>query len=81
LWRKLKRTITDFLMRAYRDGALFGDKPEQAFYVRIDETLNPFSEQQLGRLTIEIGIRPAFPAEFIIVRIGIWAGGSETTET
>jgi phage tail sheath protein FI len=81
LWRKLKRSITDFLMRAYRDGALFGDKPEQAFYVRIDETLNPFSEQQLGRLTIEIGIRPAFPAEFIVVRIGIWAGGSETTES
>jgi len=81
LWRKLRRSITDFLLRAYRDGAFFGDKPEDAFYVRIDEVLNPFSEQQLGRLTIEIGVRPAFPAEFIIVRIGIWAGGSETTES
>ena len=58
------------------DGALFGATPEEAFYVRIDEALNPFSEQQLGRLHIEVGVRPSYPAEFIIVRIGIWAGGS-----
>ena len=49
--------------------------------MRIDEALNPFSEQQLGRLHIEIGVRPSYPAEFIIVRIGIWAGGSDVSET
>lgn len=80
LWQKLKRTITEFLTRVWRDGALFGATAEDAFYVRIDEVLNPFSEQALGRLNIEIGIRPSYPAEFIIVRIGIWAGGSEVTE-
>lgn len=80
LWQKLKRTLTDFLLRQWRDGALFGAKAEEAFYVRIDEVLNPFSEQQLGRLHIEIGVRPSYPAEFIIVRIGIWDGGSEVTE-
>ena len=48
--------------------------------MKIDEVLNPFSEQQLGRLNIEIGVRPTYPAEFIIVRIGIWAGGSEVSE-
>jgi len=81
LWQKLKRTLTDFLTRSWRDGALFGAKAEDAFYVRIDESLNPFSEQQLGRLNIEIGVRPTYPAEFIIVRIGIWDGGSEVTES
>ena len=80
LWQKLKRSITDFLTRAWRDGALFGAKAEDAFYVRIDEVLNPFSEQALGRLNIEIGVRPTYPAEFIIVRIGIFQGGSEVTE-
>jgi hypothetical protein len=49
--------------------------------VRIDEVLNPASEQALGRLHIEIGIRPAYPAEFIIVRIGIWQGDSEVSES
>ena len=81
LWQKLKRTLTDFLTRAWRDGALFGAKAEEAFYVRIDEVLNPFSQQQLGRLTIEIGVRPTYPAEFIVVRIGIWDGGSEVSES
>ncbi|GJG89713.1 hypothetical protein tb265_48940 [Gemmatimonadetes bacterium T265] len=80
LWQKLRRTITDFLTRAWRDGALFGAKPEEAFYVRIDEALNPFSEQALGRLHIEIGVRPSYPAEFIIVRIGIWDGGQQVDE-
>jgi phage tail sheath protein FI len=81
LWQKLKRTITDFLTRVWRDGGLFGAKAEDAFYVRIDETLNPFSEQQLGRLNIEIGMRPTYPAEFIIIRIGIFQGGSEVSES
>jgi uncharacterized protein len=81
LWQKLKRTLTDFLTREWRDGALFGAKAENAFYVRIDEVLNPFSEQQLGRLHIEIGVRPSYPAEFIIVRIGIWDGGSDVSES
>ena len=80
LWQKLKRSITDFLDAEWRAGALFGAKAEDAFYVRIDEILNPFSEQQLGRLHLEIGIRPTYPAEFIIVRIGIWPGGSVVTE-
>ncbi|MDB4881902.1 MAG: putative rane protein [Gemmatimonadetes bacterium] len=80
LWQKLRRTINEFLTRAWRDGALFGASAEDAFYVRIDETLNPDATRALGRLYIEIGVRPSYPAEFIIVRIGIWAGGSAVAE-
>ncbi|WP_046867565.1 phage tail sheath subtilisin-like domain-containing protein [Microvirga massiliensis] len=80
LWAKLRRSISDFLTRAWRDGALFGATPKEAFYVRIDEVLNPDADRALGRLTIEIGIRPSYPAEFIIVRIGIWQAGSEVSE-
>ncbi len=80
LWKKLKRTIGAFLRTEWRNGALFGETEEDAFYVRIDEELNPFSEQALGRLHIEIGVRPTYPAEFVIVHIGIWDGGSEVTE-
>jgi phage tail sheath protein FI len=81
LWQKLKRTITEFLTRVWHDGALFGATPKEAFYVRIDEALNPPSTQALGRLYIEIGVRPAYPAEFIIVRIGIWQGDSDVSES
>lgn len=80
LWQKLKRSITEFLTRVWRDGALFGESADKAFYVRIDEALNPPSVRALGRLYIEIGIAPVYPAEFIIVRIGLWDGGAEITE-
>jgi phage tail sheath protein FI len=80
LWQDLKRTIGDFLTRAWRDGALFGATAQEAFYVRIDAVLNPESERVLGRLHMEIGVMPAYPAEFIVVRIGIWQGGSEVSE-
>jgi len=80
LWARLKRTIRAFLVQQWRDGALFGATADEAFYIRIDEQLNPDNERALGRLRMEIGLRPAYPAEFIIVRIGIWQGGSEVTE-
>jgi len=80
LWQKLKRTISAFLTQQWRDGALFGETAKDAFYVRIDEALNPPDQRALGRLTVEIGVKPSYPAEFIIVRIGIWEGGSDVTE-
>ncbi|TMD63135.1 MAG: phage tail sheath family protein [Chloroflexi bacterium] len=80
LWASLTQSLTAFLTQVWRDGALFGTSPKDAFYVRIDSVLNPPSEQALGRLWIEIGVRPAYPAEFIIVRIGIWFGGSQVAE-
>ena len=80
LWQKLKRTITEFLTRVWRDGALFGATADKAFYVRIDEALNPPSTRALGRLYIEIGVAAVRPAEFIIVRIGLWDGGAEVLE-
>jgi phage tail sheath protein FI len=81
LWQKLKRTIGEFLTRVWRDGALFGETADKAFYVRIDEALNPPSTRALGQLYIEIGVRPSYPAEFIIVRIGLWDGGAQVLET
>jgi phage tail sheath protein FI len=81
LWQKLKRSITEFLTQVWRDGALFGETADKAFYVRIDEALNPPSTQALGKLYIEVGVRPTYPAEFIVLRIGIWQGGSEVSES
>lgn len=75
LWGKLKRTISEFLSRVQSDGGII------SFYVRIDSALNPPATQALGQLYIEVGIQPTYPAEFIILRIGIWQGGSSITES
>jgi phage tail sheath protein FI len=69
LWQKIRRAITAFLTNVWRDGALFGDTPEQAFYVRCDETTNPPEVRDLGQCVIEIGVAVVKPAEFVIIRI------------
>jgi phage tail sheath protein FI len=80
LWKKLERTISEFLSRVWASGALFGNKASQAFYVKIDEELNPPSVQALGQIVIEIGIAPVRPAEFVIMRLAMWDGGSQANE-
>ena len=80
LWKKIDRTITEFLTRVWRSGALFGRKASDAFYVKIDEELNPPAVRALGQVFIEVGMAPVHPAEFIVVRIGIWEGGASISE-
>jgi len=75
LWERVKRTIRAFLLGLWRQGALFGATPEQAFYVKCDEELNPAESRDVGRLIVEIGMSPVKPAEFVIFRISQWAGG------
>jgi phage tail sheath protein FI len=74
LWAKVRRDVTSFLRVVWRSGALFGDTPEQAFYVKCDEELNPSEIRDLGQLIIEVGLAPVKPAEFVIFRITQWAG-------
>ncbi|MCG2783886.1 MAG: phage tail sheath subtilisin-like domain-containing protein [Anaerolineae bacterium] len=78
LWARVNRDISSFLRMVWRDGALFGSAPSEAFYVKCDDELNPPESRDLGRLIIEIGLAPVKPAEFVIFRISQWAGpGSE----
>ncbi len=74
LWARVRRDVSAFLKMVWRDGALFGSTPEEAFYVRCDDELNPPESRDLGRLVIEIGMAPVKPAEFVIFRISQWAG-------
>jgi phage tail sheath protein FI len=80
LWKRLERTINDFLTRVWRSGALFGTKSSEAFYIQIDEENNPPATRSLGQVNITIGMAPVYPSEFIIVTIGIWDGGATITE-
>ncbi|WP_035845072.1 phage tail sheath family protein [Kitasatospora azatica] len=80
LWKGLERSISEFLTRAWEAGALFGRTAAQAFYVKIDEELNPPAVRDLGQVIVEIGVAPTRPAEFVIVRLGLWAGGAQLSE-
>ncbi len=80
LWARVRRSVTDFLTNVWRDGALQGRKAEEAFFVKCDRTTMTQYDIDNGRLIMVIGIAPVKPAEFVIFRIGQWAGGSEIAE-
>ena len=69
LRQRVTRQVTEFLTRVWRDGALFGATPEQAFRVRADEQLNPPDIRALGQLVIEVVVVPTTPAEFIVFHV------------
>ncbi len=69
LWTQLKISATNFLTRVWRDGALFGATPDEAFYVKCDAETNPPDLVEAGQVTVEIGIAPVKPAEFVVFRV------------
>jgi phage tail sheath protein FI len=74
LWGKLRRNLSAFLTNVWRSGALFGATPDEAFYVRCDETLNTSETRALGQVIAEVGVAVVNPAEFVVFRISQWAG-------
>jgi phage tail sheath protein FI len=76
LWKKLTRDVRAYLLRVWRSGALFGQTPEEAFYVKCDDETNPRYLIDAGQVNVQIGICPVKPAEFVIFSIGQWDGGA-----
>lgn len=79
-WRRVVRSVSDFLTSLWREGMLQGDTPDEAFFVKCDMTTMTQADIDNGRLICVIGIAPVRPAEFVIFQIGQWDGGSSVTE-
>ena len=69
LWGRVTRTIEAFLATCWRDGALMGTSPSEAFFVECGPTTMTQDDIDNGRLICQIGIAPVKPAEFVIFRI------------
>lgn len=80
LWARVKQSVSQFLTTIWRDGALMGLTPEEAFFVKCDRTTMTQDDIDNGKLIVMIGVAPVKPAEFVIFRIAQWAGGSAATE-
>jgi uncharacterized protein len=72
LWGNVRRTIEDFLLNEWTMGALLGDKPEKAYFVKCDRSTMTQNDLDNGRLVCLVGVAPLRPAEFVIFRIGQW---------
>jgi phage tail sheath protein FI len=80
LWMSLRIAASNFLMRVWRSGALFGTTPAEAFYVKCDTETNPPEQIEAGEVVCEIGIAPVKPAEFVIFRLSQFTGGGGEAE-
>ncbi|RYG25197.1 hypothetical protein EON82_08005 [bacterium] len=67
---KIRLSLFSYLLGLFQSGALAGATADAAFFVRCDETNNPPEVRDRGWLIAEIGVAPAQPFEYIVVRIG-----------
>ncbi|ABM07200.1 phage tail sheath protein FI [Pseudarthrobacter sp. PvP004] len=81
LWKSIRRDIGAFLTNVWRDGALLGTTPQQAFFVKCDEETNPPEVRDAGQVVTLIGIAPVKPAEFVIFKLMQSADNTSETES
>jgi uncharacterized protein len=68
-WARVKGLIGGFLTNLWRQGALAGNKPEDAFFVNVGLGTTMSAQDILdGHLIVEVGIAAVRPAEFVIMR-------------
>ena len=70
LWANIRETIDAFLFNEWKNGALLGGSPKEAYFVRCDRSTMTQNDIDNGRLVCLIGVAPLRPAEFVIFRIG-----------
>jgi len=79
LWRRLEASVSTFLTDFWSKGGLRGTTPQAAFFVKVDAENNPQSSIDNGYVNIEVGVALQRPAEFIIIKIGQFDGGTTVT--
>ncbi len=74
LWERIRERLLDYCRNLFDQGALLGNSPAQAFFVKCDAETNTAERQEAGEVVAEVGLAPAVPAEFVVVRITQNAG-------
>ncbi|MGE5656358.1 MAG: phage tail sheath family protein [Actinomycetota bacterium] len=69
LWVRIERELITYLQSLFEAGALKGNSPQEGFYVKCDSETNPPEIRDAGTVVTEIGLAPAIPNEFIVVRL------------
>lgn len=79
LWKRLDATVSSFLTSFWSQGGLSGNTPSQAFFVKVDEENNTQSSVDNGIVNIQVGVALQRPAEFVVINIGQYNGGTTVT--
>ncbi|GLF95279.1 phage tail sheath family protein [Streptomyces yaizuensis] len=65
LWASLRGTVGTFLTEQWRQGALMGQTPTQAFAITCDSTNNTPAIINAGQVVCDIAVAPVRPAEYV----------------
>jgi phage tail sheath protein FI len=79
LWVRIMRDLTGYLDGLFQRGALKGRTADEAFFVKCDGETNPREVIDAGMVVTQVGLAPAAPAEFVVVRIIHGASGVSIT--
>ncbi|WP_375495001.1 phage tail sheath family protein [uncultured Nostoc sp.] len=74
LWAAIRLSIGNFMLSLFKQGALQGSTPSQAFQVKCDSSTTTSDDQNRGIVNIIVAFAPLKPAEFVIVNIAQLAG-------
>jgi len=68
-WEAVRTSVTNYLTKLWKNGALMGTKPEEAFFVQVGKGITMDQEQiNNGEMIVKVGMAAVRPAEFIILQ-------------
>jgi uncharacterized protein len=80
LWTQINGIISQFLTSFWQSGGLSGQAASQAFFIVCDGSNNTPSTIQQGLVNIQVGVALQRPAEFAVLTLSQWAGGSTSVQ-
>lgn len=69
LWLRIERELTAYCESLWQQGALKGNSPQDAFFVKCNAETNPPDLREVGQVVTELGLAPTVPNEFIVIRL------------
>ncbi|MFN7545833.1 MAG: phage tail sheath family protein [Acidobacteriota bacterium] len=76
----LVHQLTEFIGGIWRKGGLKGERPEEGFHVRCDESNNPQSVIDAGQIVCEVGVAIPAPMEFVVFEIRMGTGSVQVKD-
>ncbi|WP_311316596.1 MULTISPECIES: phage tail sheath C-terminal domain-containing protein [unclassified Enterobacter] len=69
-WQRVKAAVNNYLHALWKQGALVGNKEEEAWFVEIGKGITMTEDDiNQGKMIIKIGLAAVRPAEFIILQL------------
>lgn len=80
LWGSITAACGSVLNSFWSAGGLKGQSASDAYYVICDSSNNTTTSIDSGEVRVEIGVAVQYPAEFIVINISQWTGGSNAVD-